>query len=223
MTAAPSLRFAFQRLTCPLGLALVAALAACGAAQPGDEPAAPTPVGQSTHALCAPGVYTSTVGIVDGYAGGANSDPGPFAPNPAMPAFMNYLVTQGIPLSQQTGFDNPNFNYKVVASMRHGLAGCFFVTCTLKMVFRARALADNPGDDKVGLYNTLFTSPNTFSLIYADTLANINGAPWTTGQDKTFSVDLTAQMNNGVVGDMLQLIVSDDTMVDYAQLKLTCS
>lgn len=221
MNAATALRFACQRVTCTLGLALLATASACGAAQPGDEPAAP-PVSQSAHALCAPGTYTATFGNIDAYAGGANSDPGPWAPNPAMPAFMSFLANppNNIPLAQQTGFDNPNFDRKVVATMRHGLGGCFFITCTLKLNFRAKALSNNPGDDVVYLFNTTST---TFPQLTWDYLHNLNGAPWTTGQDKILSLDLTAQMNNGQVGDMLQLLVSDDTMVDYAQLKLTCS
>ena len=193
-----------------LGL-LPFSLIACGPAEELDVPDEST--GTEAQAVCAP-VTTVTFGTADNFGGGP--DPLPYAPT-ALPEFVTYLNSQGIPTAQLKTLDDGTANRHTVATLRHGLRGCFAPGCTLKLCFRARAHADVPKDDRVTIYNTDFGTyafPQVTSLPVVPALR----ATWNAGEVATMCMPL--DMN--LVGDMLQFQMQDDSSVDYIQMVLSC-
>jgi hypothetical protein len=200
----------FRRSLFALGL-LPFALVACG---PVDELGSPDEAtGPQEQAVCA-AVTTVTFGSMDNFAGGP--DPLPYAPT-ALPEFVNFLNLQGIPTARLKTLDDGTSNRHTVATLRHGLRGCFAANCTLKLCFRARAHADTPQNDRVTVYNTdfgVYNFPQVTSVPVVPTLR----ATWNPGEVATMCMPL----NMNLVGDMLQFQMQDDSAVDYIQMILSC-
>jgi hypothetical protein len=193
-----------------LGL-LPFSLIACGPAEELGVPDEST--GTEAQAVCAP-VTTVTFGTADNFGGGP--DPLPYAPT-ALPEFVSYLNSQGVPTAQLKTLDDGTANRHTVATLRHGLRGCFAPGCTLKLCFRARAHADVPKDDRVTIYNTDFGTYN-FPQVTSLPVVPALRATWNPGEVATMCMPL--DMN--LVGDMLQFQMQDDSSVDYIQMTLSC-
>lgn len=187
------------------------ALVACG---PVDElETTDESTGTQEQAVC-PGVTTVTFGTMDNFGGGP--DPLPYAPT-ALPEFVSFLNAQAIPTTRLKTLDDATSGRHTVATLRHGLRGCFAANCTLKLCFRARALAGVPQNDRVTIYNTDFgayTFPQVTSLPVVPNLR----ASWNPGESDTMCMPL----NMNLVGDMLQFQLQDATVVDYIQMVLSC-
>jgi hypothetical protein len=199
-----------RRSLLALGL-LPFTLVACGPAEELEVPAEDT--GATEQAVCA-AVTTVTFGTMDDFAGGA--DPLPYAPT-ALPEFVSYLNSQGIPTARLETLDDFTANRHTVATLRHGLRGCFAPGCSLRLCFRARAHADVPQDDRVTIYNTdfgVYSFPQVTSLPVVPNLR----ASWTPGEVGVMCMPLDMSK----VGDMLQFQMQDDSAVDYIQMILSC-
>lgn len=158
----------------------------------------------------------ATFGVADNF-NLASPDPIPF--NPAHPAFVAFLNGQGIPTANLKTFDSTTSNRHMVATLIHGLAACFPTARALELCFRARAHSDIPGNDRAFVYDTDFVN-GTFPVLDSAFLAPDLISAWTIGQVADLCFDLTAQMNSGAVGNMLQFRVQDDTAVDVITLRL---
>jgi hypothetical protein len=106
-----------------------------------------------------------------------------------------------------------------VATLRHGLRGCFPGASSLSLCFRGRAHSDVPTNDSVTIYDTDF-GVYTFPVIHSSSIAPALIASWTNPTTATVCIDLTAQMLANQVGDMLQIRIQDDTAVDYITMTL---
>ncbi|NMO16582.1 hypothetical protein HPC49_08900 [Pyxidicoccus fallax] len=193
-----------------LGL-LPFALVACGPAEDIAVPEEAT--GTESQAACAP-VTTVTFGTADNFGGGP--DPLPYAPT-ALPEFVSYLNSQGIPTARLKTLDDSTANRHTVATLRHGLRGCFAPSCSLTLCFRARAHLDTPQDDRVTVYNTDFGTygfPQVTSLPVVPALR----ATWNPGEAGTLCMPLDMSQ----VGDMLQFQMQDDSAVDVIWMTLSC-
>lgn len=193
-----------------LGL-LPFALIACGPAEELEVPEEST--GTESQAVCAP-VTTVTFGQMDNFGGGP--DPIPYAPT-ALPEFVSFLNAQGIPTARLKTLDDGTANRHTVATLRHGLRGCFAANCTLRLCFRARAHADVPQDDRVTIYNTDFGTYNFPQVTSLPVVPNLR-ASWNPGEVATMCMPLDMAQ----VGDMLQFQMQDDSSVDYIQMILSC-
>jgi hypothetical protein len=159
---------------------------------------------------------SSTFGLVDNFAPNP-TDPIPYTP--AYPPFVSFLNSQMIATASMKTFDDVTPNRHMVATLRHGLAGCFPGATSLTLCFRARAHNDVPANDGVVIYNTIF--PSTFPVIYSSALVPTLTPSWTIGMTSTLCIDLTTQMQNSQIGDMLQFRLQDDSAVDYIRMTLT--
>ena len=65
---------------------------------------------------------SSTFGLNDNFAS-IPTDPIPY--NPALPEFVTYLNGTGVTTANMKTFDNLTANRHFVATLRHGLRGCF--------------------------------------------------------------------------------------------------
>lgn len=144
-------------------------------------------------------------------------DPAPY--NPAFPEFVTFLNGQGIATASMATFDNLGANKHMVATLRHGLRNCFAGASSLKLCFDARSVSSNSNNDSVVVYDTNFSN-NTFPVIHTSSIAPALIPTWTLGSNATLCIDLTAQMQSGQVGDMLQFRVQDDTAVDFITMEL---
>jgi hypothetical protein len=144
-------------------------------------------------------------------------DPAPY--NPAFPQFVTFLNGQGIATANMATFDNLASNRHMVATLRHGLRGCFAGASSLTLCFGARSVSADSTNDGVVIYDTNFTN-NTFPVIHNSTIAPALSPTWTQGSNATLCIDLTAQMLAGTIGDMLQFRVQDDTAVDFITMEL---
>lgn len=158
---------------------------------------------------------TRTFGTVDNFS--PTPDPIPY--NPAFPPFVTFLNSSGIATNVLTTFDDQTPNRHWVATLRHGLRSCFAGATSLDLCFRARALAGQPGNDGVVLYNTNFTN-NTFPVIFSGTITPTLIPAWNPGANSTLCIDLTPQMAGGQIGDMLQFRLQDDTSIDFITMTL---
>lgn len=158
---------------------------------------------------------TSTFGTPDAFA--APPDPVPY--NPAFPPFVTFLNSIGVATANMTSFDTLTADLHVVATLRHGLRGCFVGATQLTLCFNARALPGTPKNDGVVIYNTDLTN-NTFQVIYNSAIAPTLVPTWTANTNATLCIDLTAQMLSNQIGDMLQFRVQDDTAVDSITMTL---
>jgi hypothetical protein len=147
-----------------------------------------------------------------------------FNPNPdprfLLSQFVTFLNNQGIPSGKQKSFDDATINRHMVASLRHGLRGCFPNATKLTLCFRARADAPGPsgaGNDGVIIYNTNFNN-NTFPVIFSSAIVPSLSPTWTTGKKATLCINLTSKMPQ--IGDMLQFKLQDDTTVDFITMTL---
>jgi hypothetical protein len=170
----------------------------------------------TAQAACPPFPITSTFGVNDNFAP-VPTDPIPY--NPALPQFVSYLNGLGIPTANMKTFDDLTPNRHMVATLRHGLRGCFPGATSLKLCFRARAHADIPTNDTVAIYDTDF-GVYSFPVIYSSAIAPTLTPTWTSGTTALLCIDLTAQMMANQVGDMLQFKVQDDSAVDYITMTL---
>lgn len=163
-------------------------------------------------------VYPTTVqfGVMDNFAA-LPTDPIPYTP--ALPQFVTYLNGLGIPTANMKTFDNLTSNRHFVATLRHGLRSCFPGATTLKLCFRARAHNDIPTNDTVAIYNTDF-GVYSFPVVYASAIAPTLIGAWPNGTTATLCIDLTSQMTGGLIGDMLQFKIQDDTAVDWITMTL---
>jgi hypothetical protein len=159
---------------------------------------------------------TRQFGLNDGLAP-VPTDPIPY--NPAMPEFVARLNSQGIPPGILKTFDNNTSDRHMVATLRHGLRGCFSSATSLNLCFRARALFGGSDNDSVTIYNTDFGT-YLFPVIYSSRIAPTLIPTWSAGTNATLCINLTTQMINNQIGDMLQLRVQDDTDVDFITMTL---
>lgn len=172
----------------------------------------------SATAVQAQCVYPTTVqfGVMDNFAA-MPTDPIPYTP--ALPQFVTYLNGLGIPTANMKTFDNLTSNRHFVATLRHGLRGCFAGASSLNLCFRARAHNDIPTNDSVVLYNTDF-GVYSFPVVYSSAIAPTLIGAWTNPTTATLCINLTPQMIGGLIGDMLQMRVQDDTAVDWITMTL---
>ena len=159
---------------------------------------------------------TRTFGVADSFAA-VPTDPAPYAP--AYPQFVTFLNNNGVATANMTTFDVLTADRHMVATLRHGLRSCFAGASSLNLCFQARALSGQPYNDSVVIYNTDFTN-NTFPIIHNTAIAPTLIATWNSGANATICIDLTTQMMNGQIGDMLQFRVQDDTAVDHITMTL---
>lgn len=159
----------------------------------------------------------STFGVNDGFAA-IPTDPIPY--NPALPQFVNYLnVNLGIPTANMKTFDNLTSNRHFVATLRHGLRACFPGATSLTLCVRARGHADLPGNDGITIYDTDF-GVYSFPVVHSSSIAPALIGAWNNGSLATLCINLTPQMLNSQIGDMLQLRIQDDTAVDFITMTL---
>ena len=172
-------------------------------------------LGVRAEAAC---VYpmSTQFGVADNFAA-VPTDPIPY--NPALPQFVSYLNGLGIPTANMKTFDDLTANRHMVATLRHGLRGCFAGATTLTLCFRAKAHADVPGNDTVTIYNTDF-GVYSFPVVYSSAIAPTLIPSWTIGTTATLCIDLTSQMVANQIGDMLQFRVQDDSAVDFITMTL---
>ncbi|MDX2000258.1 MAG: hypothetical protein SF066_21270 [Thermoanaerobaculia bacterium] len=172
----------------------------------------------SATAVQAQCVYPTTVqfGVMDNFAA-MPTDPIPYTP--ALPQFVTYLNGLGIPTANMKTFDNLTSNRHFVATLRHGLRGCFPGAASLTLCFRARAHNDIPTNDTVAIYNTDF-GVYSFPVVYASAIAPTLIGAWPNGTTATLCINLTSQMTGGFIGDMLQFKIQDDTAVDWITMTL---
>jgi hypothetical protein len=177
-----------------------------------------TVVTTATFAImgCCSYPVTRTFGIADNFAA-VPADPVPYSP--AFPPFVTFLNNNGVTTANMTTFDALTADHHMVATLRHGLRGCFPGATSLNLCFRARALAGQPDNDGVVIYNTNLTN-NTFQIIYNSAIKPTLIASWNTSATATLCIDLTSQMMSGQIGDMLQFKVQDDTAVDHITMTL---
>ncbi|HKV09309.1 MAG TPA: hypothetical protein VJ725_14290 [Thermoanaerobaculia bacterium] len=159
---------------------------------------------------------TTQFGLNDNFAA-APTDPIPY--NPALPQFVSYLNGLGIPTANMKTFDNLTSNRHFVATLRHGLRGCFPGATSLTLCFRARAHADVPSNDSVTLYDTDF-GVYSFPVVYSSSIAPTLIGTWNSGTTATLCINLTSQMTSNLIGDMLQMRIQDDTAVDFITMTL---
>jgi hypothetical protein len=169
---------------------------------------------QASKAQC---VYpiTSTFGVADNFS---LSTPDPIPYNPALPQFVAFLNGAGLPTSKMKTFDNQAVDHHMVATLRHGLRHCFSGATSLKLCFRARA-GSGSKNDAVYVYNTNFTN-NTFPVIFSSAITPALISSWNPGTTAMLCINLTQQMTNNQIGDMLQFRVEDDTAVDFIRMTL---
>ena len=156
---------------------------------------------------------TATFGVADNFS---TVTPDPVLYNPATPPFVSYLVANGVPLSRMTSFDNPNANLHRVATLRHGLRGCFSQTRQLSLCFNARSVTGLSTDDALTLYNGPPQGP--YAAFYSAAMSTISGTPWSMGSQGVVCVDLSPQMHSGQITDEIQLRLQDDSDLDYIKL-----
>lgn len=159
---------------------------------------------------------TRTFGVADNFSL-SSADPIPYTP--ALPQFVTFLNTNGIPTADMTTFDNQTPNLHMVATLRHGLRSCFAGAIGLELCFHANAVASLASNDSVVIYDTDLTT-STFQVIFSSFIAPPLIATWNQGAISTLCIDLTQQMTNVQIGDMLQFRVQDDTAVDYIEMRL---
>ena len=143
-------------------------------------------------------------------------------PNPyplALPEFVTFLNGLGVPTAIMKTFDDQTSDRHMVASLRHGLRGCFGGATSLNLCFRARALPGGSSNDSVAIYNTDFGT-YLFPVVFSSAIAPTLIAAWPTGTNATLCINLTSQMTGGMIGDMLQFRVQDDTAVDVITMTL---
>jgi|CXWL01.1.fsa_nt_gi hypothetical protein len=144
----------------------------------------------------------------------------PIPYNPALPEFVGFLnANLGIPTVNMKTFDDLTSNRHFVATLRHGLRHCF-PGSSLKLFMRARAHSDVPTNDSVTIYNTDF-GVWSFPVIYASSIQGVLIPSWTNSTTAILSIDLTAQMNGNMIGDMLQIRIQDDSAVDFIGMSYT--
>jgi len=159
---------------------------------------------------------TSTFGVNDNFAA-VPTDPIPY--NPALPQFVSFLNVNGIPTANMKTFDSLTSNRHMVATLRHGLRGCFPGAASLTLCFRARAHNDVPTNDGVVIYDTDF-GVYSFPVVHSSAIAPTLIGAWPNGTTATLCINLTAQMVANQIGDMLQFRVQDDTAVDFITMTL---
>lgn len=197
-------------------LLLTLASTGCQLAEPEatDEPA----TGSTEQAVC---TYPTTVtfGTVDNF-NLSIPDPIPYgAPAYVLPQFDAYLTSIGVTQAIRKTFDSVQSNRHMVATLRHGLRGCFPGASSLNLCFHAKAHNDLPGNDSVALYNTDF-GVYSFPVVYSSYLAPTLTPTWTIGTTATLCINLTAQMTGGLIGDMLQFRLQDDSAVDFITMTM---
>jgi hypothetical protein len=158
----------------------------------------------------------STFGVNDNFAA-VPTDPIPYTP--AYPQFVSFLNGLGVPTANMKTFDNMTANRHFVATLRHGLRSCFPGATTLTLCFRARGHADAPSNDTVNIHDTDF-GVYSFPVVHSSTIAPALIAAWNNGSLATICIDLTPQMTGGLIGDMLQFRIQDDTAVDFITMTL---
>lgn len=187
--------------------------AACNLADP-DEP----DTSSTGQAVCTYPM-TSTFGLADSFSL-VTPDPIPYgAPAYVFPDFDTYLTSIGVTQAIRKTFDPLTSNRHMVATLRHGLRGCFPGASSLTLCFRARGHSDLPGNDSVTIYNTDF-GVYSFPVVYNSSIAPTLTPTWTNGSNATLCINLTSQMTGGLIGDMLQFRVQDDTAVDVITMTL---
>ena len=160
---------------------------------------------------------TRTFGVNDNFSGGP--DPVPFMP--PLPQFITFLGNNGIASTKTFDDDTPNSH--MVATLRHGLKGCFGEAIgqsrTLTLCFSARAHSDDPSDDSVTIHDT--DSPSfTFPVVFSGPIVPILSPTWKSADTGMLCIDLTPQMQANQVGNMLQVRLGDDTEVDFITMTL---
>lgn len=183
-----------------------------------DEPSGETATESVQQAVC---TYPTTVtfGVADNF-NLVIPDPIPYgAPAYVFPDFDLYLSGISVPPASRKTFDSMQSNRHMVATLRHGLRGCFPGASSLTLCFRARAHNDIPTNDSVTIYNTDF-GVYSFPVVYSSSLAPTLTPTWTAGTTATLCINLTAQMTGGLIGDMLQFRVQDDTAVDHITMTM---
>jgi hypothetical protein len=160
---------------------------------------------------------TRTFGVNDSFSGGP--DPVPFMP--ALPQFITFLGNSGIASTKTFDDDTPNSH--IVATLRHGLKGCFGEAIgqsrTLTLCFSARAHSDDPSDDSVTIHDT--DSPSfTFPVVFSGPIVPTLSPTWKSADTGMLCIDLTPQMQANQVGNMLQVRLGDDTEVDFITMTL---
>lgn len=158
----------------------------------------------------------STFGLNDNFAG-IPTDPIPY--NPALPQFVTYMNSLGVPTANLKTFDNLTSNRHFVATLRHGLRGCFPGASSLILCVRARAHADLPGNDTLTIHDTDF-GVYSFPVIYSSAIVPTLIGAWNNGTVANLCINLTPQMTANQIGDMLQLRTQDDTAVDFITMTL---
>lgn len=144
----------------------------------------------------------------------------PIPYNPALPQFVSFLnVNLGIPTANLKSFDDLTPNKHFVATLRHGLRHCF-PGSSLKLYMRAQAHSDVPTNDSVTIYDTDF-GVWSFPVIFSSAIQGPLIGSWANPTTAILTIDLTAQMNGNLVGDMLQVRIQDDTAVDFIGLSYT--
>lgn len=201
-------------LTTSLLLSLT--VGACQLAEPEatDEPA----TGTTEQAVC---TYPTTVtfGTADAF-NLVNPDPIPYgAPAYVFPQFDTYLTSIGVTQAIRKTYDSVQPDRHMVATLRHGLRGCFAGASSLTLCFRAMAHPGGSANDSVAIYNTNF-SPYSFPVVYSSYIVPTLAPTWTSGTTATLCINLTAQMTGGLIGDMLQFRVQDDTAVDHITMTM---
>lgn len=159
---------------------------------------------------------SSTFGVNDNFAA-VPTDPIPY--NPALPQFVTYMNGLGVPTANLKTFDNLTSNRHFVATLRHGLRGCFPGATSLTLCVRARGHADLPGNDTLTIHDTDF-GVYSFPVVYSSAIVPTLIGAWNNGTVATLCIDLTPQMTGGFIGDMLQLRTQDDTGVDFITMTL---
>ena len=159
---------------------------------------------------------SSTFGVNDNFAA-VPTDPIPY--NPALPQFVTYMNGLGVPTANLKTFDNLTANRHFVATLRHGLRGCFPGATSLILCVRARGHADLPSNDTLTIHDTDF-GVYSFPVVYSSAIAPTLIGAWNNGTVATLCINLTPQMTGGQIGDMLQLRTQDDTAVDFITMTL---
>lgn len=183
-----------------------------------DEPSGEPAPESVQQAVC---TYPTTVtfGVADSFSL-ITPDPIPYGP-PALvfPYFDPYLTGIGVPPASRKTYDSVQPDRHMVATLRHGLRGCFAGASSLTLCFRAMAHPGGSANDSVAIYNTDF-GVYSFPVVYGSYIVPTLAPTWTSGTTATLCINLTAQMTGGLIGDMLQFRVQDDTAVDHITMTL---
>jgi hypothetical protein len=147
----------------------------------------------------------------------------PTEPTQQSPAFADFLTNYWLYQGDRI-FDEVGYNL----ALGHSFTGWMGAVCGATLEFHARADGSQCTNDSIRLAYTGSTIPAD-GFVYWITLGPLHGSDWTAGSVATFTLDLANLPPYGgfptdVLPELqdgeLELLVEDDTSVDYAVLRV---